>query len=690
MTYQVLARKWRPQTFADVVGQEHVVRTIQRAIDTDRLAHAFLFTGSRGVGKTTMARILAKSLSCETGISLSPCGKCHHCVEITEGRSVDVLEIDGASNNGVDNIRELRESAQYKPQSARFRIFIVDEVHMLSTGAFNALLKILEEPPPHVKFIFATTEVHKVPVTILSRCQRYDFKRLPTQSIAAHLRRILASEGIPITEDGIDLISRVAEGGMRDALSLTDQVLSFAGAGATADDVADAIGFVGRRTIAEATKAAIRCDAKGALHTIYNAFLRGHDLKQLLDGVAAEIRHLAVSKATGSIRGFADLSDDEINAIDEHAKQCDARDLQRLLHMALDGIESLGRSENLRMTVELIFLRMCQRPPLGEALAISEAIVRLKNLVDGQPVPPVRFDPRMLQQPSPVAIAQDALRGGSQDISRGAHAPAVSAPVVAPIVSTPNTAPAATTARPATSPRAPSSPHSPAPAAPADADDGEDEPEGDDFAPTPAPVQPRSSVTHPASTITSAPTSPRTSPQTSAPARPTPAKNNEIRDEEEELEEDPTHDPALDLPLQGIDSRWLAFFRMVSKRAPMTAARFELARVTEIRDETEGEISLILAFDSRFDEESARESLREPQAMRELAEAFGKSVQPRTVPSNTIVGAADIPTIAQARAIAVAAAQKALEVHAQQHPAVAKVLQIFGGVVRSVKRSEEI
>ncbi|MGA1355022.1 MAG: DNA polymerase III subunit gamma/tau, partial [Candidatus Limnocylindrus sp.] len=234
-SYQVLARKWRPQTFADVAGQESVVRTLQRALDTGRVAHAFLFTGSRGIGKTTLARVLAKSLSCETGITSAPCGACTMCTEITEGKCVDVIEIDGASNTGVDDVRELREVARFLPQRGRFKVFIIDEVHMLSTGAFNALLKTLEEPPPHVKFIFATTEAHKIPVTILSRCQRYDFKRIPTKTIVERLRHVLQAEGIRIDDGGLTIIARAAEGGMRDALSLTDQVIAFAGEAVDAD-----------------------------------------------------------------------------------------------------------------------------------------------------------------------------------------------------------------------------------------------------------------------------------------------------------------------------------------------------------------------------------------------------------------------------------------------------------------------
>src|SRR3954471_16367892 len=229
MSYVVLARKWRPQSFEDLVGQEHVSTTLGNAIAQNRVAHAFLFTGVRGVGKTTSARILAKALNCVNGPTAKPCQVCPQCKEITSGSDVDVQEIDGASYNGVDEVRRLQETLPYRPQRDRFKIFIVDEVHMLSNAAWNAFLKTLEEPPPHVKFIFATTEVHKVPVTILSRCQRYDFKLIGAQQIAARLRFVLDHEGIAAEDDAVAVLAREAAGSMRDAMSLLDQVIAFSG-----------------------------------------------------------------------------------------------------------------------------------------------------------------------------------------------------------------------------------------------------------------------------------------------------------------------------------------------------------------------------------------------------------------------------------------------------------------------------
>src|SRR5687767_6238871 len=251
MSYTVLARKYRPQTFSDLVGQEHVTRTLSNAIAGGRVAHAFLFTGVRGVGKTTSARILAKALNCERGPTPEPCNVCDACVQITQGSDLDVLEIDGASNNSVEDVRRLQESIPFRPARGRFKIVIVDEVHMLSTGAFNAFLKTLEEPPAHVKFIFATTESHKVPVTIRSRCQRYDFRLIPQVTVAALVRKILAAEGITADDGVIAIVAREAAGSMRDALTLLDQIVAFAGNELKGEEVAEALGIADRKRVFE-------------------------------------------------------------------------------------------------------------------------------------------------------------------------------------------------------------------------------------------------------------------------------------------------------------------------------------------------------------------------------------------------------------------------------------------------------
>jgi len=253
----VLARKWRPQVFEDVIGQEHITQTLVNAIRTDRLAHAYIFGGPRGVGKTSVARIFAKAINCAEGEPGIPCNQCRSCREITEGNSVDVQEIDGASNRGIDEIRELRENAKYMPSASRYRIYIIDEVHMLTLPAFNALLKTLEEPPPHVKFIFATTESHKVPITILSRCQRFDFKRIPLPKIVAILTKICKHEDVQIGSTGLSMVAREAEGSMRDAESLLDQVIAFAGQTVLDSQIPEILGIIDRGLIFESSSAII-------------------------------------------------------------------------------------------------------------------------------------------------------------------------------------------------------------------------------------------------------------------------------------------------------------------------------------------------------------------------------------------------------------------------------------------------
>jgi len=294
VSYRVFARKYRPQTFEEVIGQEHITRTLQNAIRESRVAQAYMFVGPRGIGKTSTARILAKALNCEEGPTANPCGKCGSCLEITEGRSLDVLEIDGASNNGVDNIRDLRENAAYSPAKGPYKIYLIDEVHMLSAGAFNALLKTLEEPPEHVKFIFATTEAQKVPATITSRCQRFDLRRIPTDAIASHLGSIARSEKVVLEEAAGEAIARAAEGGLRDAESMLDQAVAFCGDSITEEGVMSIFGFTSRQSISGLVEFILAHDVAAALHTIDEQAEAGKDLSRLLVDVTAHVRDLLV------------------------------------------------------------------------------------------------------------------------------------------------------------------------------------------------------------------------------------------------------------------------------------------------------------------------------------------------------------------------------------------------------------
>ena len=299
VSYRVFARKYRPQTFAEVIGQDHITRTLQNAVNASRLAQAYLFVGPRGIGKTSTARILAKALNCVNGPTSQPCGVCDVCKEIAEGRNLDVIEIDGASNNGVENIRDLRDNAAYAPTRGPFKIYLIDEVHMLSTGAFNALLKTLEEPPAHVKFIFATTEAQKVPATITSRCQRFDLRRIPAELIQKHLLYIAENEKIVLDADAADAIAHGADGGLRDAESMLDQMVAFCGERITMNDVMDVFGFTPREVVANLAKALFAADAQAALGIVAMQSDAGKDLSRLTAELVGHLRDRLVAQACG-------------------------------------------------------------------------------------------------------------------------------------------------------------------------------------------------------------------------------------------------------------------------------------------------------------------------------------------------------------------------------------------------------
>nr|MCU0685359.1 DNA polymerase III subunit gamma/tau [Polyangiaceae bacterium] len=377
MSYLVLARKWRPQTFADLVGQGHVSRTLENAIAQGRVAHAFLFTGVRGVGKTTSARILAKALNCEKGPTASPCLACPACLDIAAGSDVDVQEIDGASYNGVDEVRRLQESMPYRPQRDRFKIFIVDEVHMLSQSAWNAFLKTLEEPPPHVKFIFATTEVHKVPVTILSRCQRYDFKMIAARTIGERLRYVLNQEGIKADDAAVGLIAREANGSMRDGMSLLDQAIAWGGESLVGEEVARVLGVASRSVVHRLVAAVVEGRASECLELIGQMVEQGYDLGHLARDVLAHLRDVVVSKVCHESGALLDLSEDERAEIASLAGHADADDLVRLHQGFSRSYDDVVRSINPRAALEMVLVRLSRRPPL---VPLDELLSRLNEL----------------------------------------------------------------------------------------------------------------------------------------------------------------------------------------------------------------------------------------------------------------------------------------------------------------------
>ncbi|HNZ06387.1 MAG TPA: DNA polymerase III subunit gamma/tau [Candidatus Cloacimonadota bacterium] len=397
MSYIVLARKYRPQTFSEVYAQDHVTEILQNAIESKRIAHAFLFTGPRGVGKTSMARILAKSLNCEEGPSAHPCNKCHNCLEITAGTSSDVIEIDGASNTGVDDIRELQKELMYAPSQSQYKIYIIDEVHMLSKNAFNALLKTLEEPPENVLFIFATTEAQKVLATIVSRCQRYDFKRIPVEAIVKRLREITASENIQIDDESLYMIARKADGGMRDALSLMDQVLSYCLNDVSGEKVREIFGMIPNQVFSNIFSMVKRRDSANLIASLHQVLEDGMDPQELLINMTEFIR-VTLLRKTGVTP--QDIVADEYPLFDAVADEFTPTELLYLISTLMQTRTDIKGSSNPQLVLEVLMLKLSRMQEMNE---ISELIklVRSGNLLPAARPTSGAADPAPATSPAP-------------------------------------------------------------------------------------------------------------------------------------------------------------------------------------------------------------------------------------------------------------------------------------------------
>jgi DNA polymerase III subunit gamma/tau len=376
--YKVIARKFRPETFEEVIGQPHATRTLQNAIRLKRIAHAYLFSGARGVGKTSVARILAKALNCEKGPSPTPCNQCSNCLEIAKTNSVDVIEIDGASNRGIDNIRELRETARYRPAKGRYKVYIIDEVHMLTTEAFNALLKTLEEPPAHVIFIFATTEPHKIPATILSRCQRFDFRRLSLQQIVEHLKKITSKENAQFSESVFYAIAREADGSMRDAQSLLEQLLAFSGDDLPESEILDVLGVIDRQSVLRTAEAILAGDAPGCLELVGDVYRRGIDSRRFCQHLCDYFRSLLFITVSSGREIRLDLPEDEKKLLMDQAAGSNSESLHVYFQMLLKGEEEIRRSSMPKIALEMLLLRMAQLPRLESIDAVLDRIATIE------------------------------------------------------------------------------------------------------------------------------------------------------------------------------------------------------------------------------------------------------------------------------------------------------------------------
>ena len=377
MEYQVSARKFRPGTFEELIGQPHVVQTLQNAIQREQVAHAYLFSGMRGVGKTTAARILAKALNCDKGPTPEPCGQCESCLEIARGNSVDVIEIDGASNTGVDDVRELRENVKFSPFRGTYRIYIIDEVHMLSNSAFNALLKTLEEPPPHAVFIFATTEVHKIPPTITSRCQHFNFRRIPRREIIARLQEVVTHVEVTINERSLGAMARASEGSMRDALSLLDQAVAFGGQSITEQDVDEMLGAVPDELVSRLVQTVVTQDPAAAVALVGEVVDHGYDLRAYCGAVVERMRHLMIAAVVPGFeqaQGLMDLPDEDVKHLLTEAKSFSVEQVQEVFHLFAQAEDRLRSTAHPRFVFEVAAVRAARLlQPGAQVLRQAEA-----------------------------------------------------------------------------------------------------------------------------------------------------------------------------------------------------------------------------------------------------------------------------------------------------------------------------
>jgi DNA polymerase-3 subunit gamma/tau len=413
MSYLVLARKYRPQTFDQVVKQDHVTQTLSNAISSSRVAHAILLSGPRGTGKTTVARILAKAMNCIKGPTPVPCNDCKSCREITSGSAVDVFEIDGASNNSVDQIRELRENVKYMPAHSLYKIYIIDEVHMLSIAAFNALLKTLEEPPRHIMFIFATTEPHKIPITILSRCQRHDFKRIDVESISKHMAAICEKEDVDVAVESLGLIAREARGSIRDGLSLLDQIMSCTEGAITHKQVLDILGIIDGKILFDISEAVINKNISDVLDILDEVYRAGHDMKKLFSDLVEHFRNLLVVKMGKKIGKLVDTPLHEVDLMFAQVKEVPGTLLNQIFDLLFQEEVTVLHATQPKLAIEMIFIRIFQVKPVLPIDVLIEKLDNLKKDIDKIPADSHEF-PKI-----PVRNSDEKKMQGAQDTPVG-------------------------------------------------------------------------------------------------------------------------------------------------------------------------------------------------------------------------------------------------------------------------------
>ena len=430
MSYTALYRKFRPDTFEDVKGQDHIVTTLKNQIRADRIGHAFLFCGTRGTGKTTVAKILAKAVNCEQPVDGSPCNECPTCRAIQAGTSMNVIEIDAASNNGVDNIREIREEVTYRPTQGKYKVYIIDEVHMLSAGAFNALLKTLEEPPSYVIFILATTESHKIPVTIQSRCQRYDFHRISIDTIAGRLRELMEKEQIPVEEKALRYVAKAGDGSMRDALSLLDQCIAFyLGQELTFDKVLEVLGTVDTEVFSKLLRKVLEQDVTSCIHILEDLLVNGKELGQFVNDFTWYLRNLLLVKTSEDAEEVLDVSSENLKALQEESQLIDTDTLMRYIRVLSELSNNLRNATQKRVLVEVGLIKLCkpametnldsvldrlrvleEQMEKGIPMAAVQSLPGYAGMNDGIPVQPTQAAPSEPEKKPEKAAPEDLQR----------------------------------------------------------------------------------------------------------------------------------------------------------------------------------------------------------------------------------------------------------------------------------------
>ena len=407
MTYLIYARKYRPQTFEEMIGQKPIVRTLQNAIKNDRVAQAYIFSGMRGVGKTTAARILAKALNCQQGPTPTPCNKCEFCKEINEDHSIDVLEIDGASNRGIDEVRSLREGVKYRPIRSRYKVIIIDEVHMLTREAFNALLKTLEEPPPHTVFIFATTEFHKVPATIISRCQHFEFKKISQKEIIKHLIDITQKEKIEVSSYGLNLIAEAADGSLRDAQSLLDKAVAFSGEIIRDEDLKEVLGTISREILFSFSKAVLEEKPEEIFSLVEKVVEYGYDLRFFYKELIQHFRNMLLVKSVKSPQDLLPLNEEEIDDLNKEAEKASQEELLRYLVVLQGGEQELKFSSHPGIYLEVFLIKLCHFKKIAD---MKDIIKDIENLKKGMTSPSAK--------PFPEANVQEPTRTPQKEESK--------------------------------------------------------------------------------------------------------------------------------------------------------------------------------------------------------------------------------------------------------------------------------